>query len=125
MGADMLIASLAIEQGLDPDFAAAHRVVEVITGDRVEEADEFDDLPDLDSPEGLLALRADLHDRLDQLEQALCGREFTWTTVRGANVFVTGGLSWGDSPTEAFELVNRLRAVRGVLAATGFENESR
>jgi hypothetical protein len=123
MGADMLIATLAIDEDLHPDFAAAHRAVDVITADRVEDPDEFLDLPDLATPEGLVALRADLHRCLDELERRLGGREFTWIPVRGANVYVTGGPSWGDSPTEAFDLIDRLRAVRGVLAAAEFEDE--
>jgi hypothetical protein len=123
MGADMLIASLVISNGTLPDFAAAHRRIEALTLADIDEPDEFLDLPDPGTPEGVLTLREDLHRRLAELEQALVGREFTWTDVRGAKVYVTGGLSWGDSPTEAFALVDRLRAARGVLAAAGFEGE--
>jgi hypothetical protein len=123
MGADMLIASLVIPSGAQPDFAAAHRRVEAVIAADIDEPDEFLDLPDPGTPEGLLALREDLHRCLTELEDALVGREFTWTEVRDAKVYLTGGLSWGDSPTEAFELVDRLRAVRGVLAAAGFEGE--
>jgi hypothetical protein len=43
--------------------------------------------------------------------------------VRGATVYVTGGMSHGDAPTELFETIARLRAVKGVLAAVGFEGE--
>jgi hypothetical protein len=123
MGADMLIASLVIPSGVQPDFAAAHRRVDAVISADIEDPDEFLELPDPDTIEGLLALRDDLHRCLAELEQALFGREFTWSEVRDAQVYVTGGLSWGDSPTEAFELVNRLRAVSGVLAAVGFEGE--
>lgn len=123
MGADMLIASLVIGEGQRPEFKAAHRAVDALTAAEVVEAEEFCDLPDLATSEGLRTLREDLHLRLDELERALDSREFTWTSVRGATVYVTGGLSWGESPTEAFDVVDRLRAVRGVLAAAGFEDE--
>src|SRR4051812_2724374 len=123
MGADMLIASLVIPSGAQPDFAAAHRRVEALMAADIDEPDEFLDLPDPGIPEGLLALREDLHQRLTELQDALTGREFTWTEVREARVYLTGGFSWGALPTEAFELVNRLRAARGVLAAAGFEGE--
>lgn len=124
MGADMLIAALVLPVGRRPDFAAAHRDVDTVAAADVAVRGEFHDL-DLDTEQGLQALRADLHRRLDELEQALDGREFNWITVRGANVYVTGGLSWGDSPTQAFKVVNRLRAVGGVLATAGFEGEPR
>jgi hypothetical protein len=125
MGAEMLIACLAIDEDLHPDFAAAHRAVDVVISSDIEERDEFLDLPDPDTRDGLSALHQDLHRCLTELEQALSGREFTCMALRGANVYVTGGFSWGDSPTEAFVLVNRLRAVRGVLAAAEFEDELR
>lgn len=44
--------------------------------------------------------------------------------VRGATLYLTGGMSWGDSPTEIWNVIARLRSVRGVLTAAGFENES-
>src|SRR4029077_8904977 len=113
MGADMVIVSLVIPEGHQPDFVAAHRAVNAVAAADIENPDEFYDV-DPESEAGLQGLRKDLHCQLDELEQALDGREFTWTTVRGASVYVTGGLSTGDSPTEAFEIVNRLRAVRGV-----------
>jgi hypothetical protein len=34
--------------------------------------------------------------------------------------WVTGGLSWGDSPSELFDAINDLYAVPEVLAAIGF-----
>jgi hypothetical protein len=123
MGADMLIATLVIDEACYPDFAAAHRAIEVVTAADIEDEDEFCDMPDPQTGSGLSALRVDLHRCLNELELALSGREFTADSVRGATIYITGGLSWGDSPSEAFEIVNRLRAVRGVLRAAGFEDE--
>jgi hypothetical protein len=123
MGADMLIASLVLPKRVLPDFAAAHRRIESLGVADIEDSEEFCDLPDPRSAEGMRALREDLHRCLTELEEALVGREFTWTEVRGAQVYLTGGPSWGDSPTAAIRLVDRLRAVRGVLAAAGFEGE--
>ncbi|HEX3735216.1 MAG TPA: hypothetical protein VHU86_08680 [Solirubrobacterales bacterium] len=116
----MLIATLVLPARQHPDFAAAHRAVDAVTAADIEEPEEFSDL----DPDSESALHEDLHRQLDELERSFEGREFTWITVRGADVYVTGGLSWGDSPTHAFEIVDRLRAVRGILAAAGFEGET-
>lgn len=38
---------------------------------------------------------------IDALEDAWDGRQITWLTVADYRIYVTGGLSWGDYPTEA------------------------
>lgn len=125
MGADMLHAALVIKHGRLPDFEAGRAAIERLSVTEIENPDEFTDLPDPETEAGLIALRTELRRCLDELEKAFDhGREFSWEEVRGATVYITGGLSWGDSPTEAFELIGRLRAVRGVLSALGCENES-
>ncbi|MGH7307087.1 MAG: hypothetical protein ACREK6_00160 [Candidatus Rokuibacteriota bacterium] len=40
--------------------------------------------------------------------------------IGGKSVLLTGGLSWGDVPTDAFEAFNRL-ALAGVTRAMGFD----
>ncbi|HWC48509.1 MAG TPA: hypothetical protein VG448_06485 [Solirubrobacterales bacterium] len=75
------------------------------------------------SPRGSsgFALRADLRELREAIESYL---EIAEMNVRGATLYLTGGMSWGDSPTEIWNVIARLRSVRGVLTAAGFENES-
>jgi hypothetical protein len=121
MGADLLITALVIDQGRTPDFAAAHASIDSVTSDRVELPDEFWD-HDPETDEGIDAIRDELRASLSDLEAALKqSRELTWLQTRGATVYLTGGLSFGDAPTELFETSSRLWAVPVVLAAAGFE----
>jgi hypothetical protein len=121
MGADLLITALVIDDGRAPDFAAAHAAVGSLCPEQVEFPDEFWD-HDPETNAGLGAIRRQLHESLSELEAALAQcRELASLQLRGATVYLTGGLSTGDAPTELFETFTRLWAVPVVLAAAGFE----
>jgi hypothetical protein len=121
MGADLLIAALIIERDRSPDFDAARSAIESVRPDQIEIPDEFCE-HDLETAAGLDAIRCDLQASIGRLEAALQdSRELASFELRGATVYLTGGMSWGDSPTELFETFTRLWAVPAVLAAAGFE----
>jgi hypothetical protein len=121
MGADLLVSALVIDRGREPEFAAARIAIDSIRASDIEVPDEFWD-EDPDSEGGLEAIRYQLRDSLTELEAALQqSRELTWFELRGATVYLTGGLSTGEAPTELFEAFTRLYAVPVVLAAAGFE----
>jgi hypothetical protein len=124
MGADLLIVSLVIDKAREPDFDAGHEAIENLASIDVEAPDEFFEY-DCDNDEGMTEIRRQLADALEELRCGLVSREVEWIELRGARVYVTGGMSWGDTPTHLFETIVRLRAVRGVLTAVGFEGESR
>lgn len=123
MGADLLITALIIKTGRTPDFDAAHKTIDSLDSGHVEIPDEFWE-HDPETDDGIDAIRAQLREALNELEAALqCSRELGWLQVRGADVYVTGGLSSGDPPTQLFETFSRLLAVPTVLSAAGFEVE--
>lgn len=108
MGADMLVTALVIDRDRQPDFAGARLAIDAIRPSDVEVPDEFWD-EDPDSDVGLEAIRYQLRDSLTELEAALQqSRELAWFELRGATVYLTGGLSTGDTPTELFESFTRL-----------------
>lgn len=121
MGADLLITALVIESGRTPDFDASRAAIETVSSSQIEIPDEFwDHDPDTDA--GLGAIRGELRDSLGELEAALQqSRELASFELRGVTVYLTGGMSWGDAPTELFETFSRLWAVPAVLVAAGFE----
>lgn len=124
MGADLLLTALVIETGRAPDFDAARIAIEAVTSAQIEVPDEFWD-EDPDSDVGLEAIRHELRNSLDDLEAALQqSRELASLELRGATVYLTGGMSWGDAPTELFDTFTRLLAVPVVLAAAGFAVEA-
>jgi hypothetical protein len=80
---------------------------------------------DPDEAHGLEQIRVELRSDLQALRAAIdSGIEIFEMHVRGAVLYITGGLSTGDGPTEIWDGLCRLRAVRGVFAAVGFERES-
>jgi hypothetical protein len=123
MTADLLITALVIERDRAPDFEAARKAICSVDSRHVEIPDEFWE-HDVETDDGIDANREALWEALNELEAALrCSREFGWLQVRGADVYVTGGLSSGDSPGQLFEAFSELLAVPAVLSAAGFEVE--
>jgi len=124
MGADLLIASLVVERDRSLDFEAGRAAIDRLTPEDILEPDLYFD-EDPQTGAGLGAIRERLRAELDELRLGLShSREIDRLEVRGALVYVTGGMSYGDSPTELFATIDRLRAASGVLAAVGFENEA-
>lgn len=124
MSADLLLTALVIDERYAIDLEAALRAVEDLESTDVEEGDFFD-LLDPDEPRDMQEIRAQLRADLRQLNEAIVNWiEIAEFTVRGATVYVSGGMSHGDAPTEIYNVIARLRAVRGVLGAAGFEEES-
>lgn len=123
MSADLLITALLIDESREPDFKAADLVAATLAARDVLEPDRFAD-HDPDTPGGIGQIRAAVRADLRSLRSALAGSpEIIEMTVRRMKVYITDGLSWGDGPTEVWDVIARLRAVRGVLAAAGFEDE--
>lgn len=123
MSADLLITALVLEEDREPDYEAAERAIAAVEGSDVLESDRFDEDPD--EPDGLERIRAALRADLRELREAIEGYlEIAEMNVRGATLYLTGGMSWGDGPTEVWDVIARLRSVRGVLTAAGFEHES-
>lgn len=122
MSADLLITALVLDEDREVDYEAADRAIVALDASGVLEPDFFDEDPD--ERKGLKRICASLRADLRTLHEAIEGHlEFAEMNVRGATLYVTGGLSWGDSPTEVWLVIARLRSVRGVLAAAGFEHE--
>jgi len=125
MSADLLIAALTVDEERALDFEAADRAVSKLSDD--DDVIDFErfSVEDPWEPEALERVRAVLRSDLRRLREAIESRvEFAEMSVRGATLYVTGGLSYGDGPTEIWDVIARLRAVDGVLAAAGFEGES-
>lgn len=122
MGADMIATAMLLpvdENGHLLDDATTHDLFTTALVDcdesaldrAIEYLDEALDDPDLGEP---LKdhVRGLLQEAIDRLfgPNADCVRELTTLWVRGMPMLVTGGMSWGDSPTEALELVSLLNA---------------
>ena len=133
MGADFLVSFLTADPKAEIDFTAGRRAIEELGASPLSSwpADFLDYAgvnPDLSSKDdkGTREVRADLVDGLETdlrlLEAAVEGsRRDVWIgEIGGKSVVLTGGPSWGDVPTDAFEAFNRL-ALAGVTRAMGFD----
>jgi len=123
MSADLLIAALVVDEARELDYQAADCAISALDATDVLESDPFDEDPH--EHEALERIRAALRADLRELREAIEGcLEIAELNVRGATLYITGGMSWGDGPTEVWDAIARLRSVRGVLTAAGFEHES-
>ncbi|MFD4943050.1 hypothetical protein ACFWNT_11035 [Streptomyces sp. NPDC058409] len=137
MGSSMLTATIAIpaERTDPPSFDQGRQLLEKIEdvslfNFNVPETDLEELLPDLNGEFDLVdedgeplleyAQRAGLA-IIDDLEEALVSRETTFLTVAGYNIFISAGLSSGDSPTDAAVAIwNAYKLPETVLLGMGF-----
>lgn len=118
MSADMLIATLACPAGTEIDFDAGRSAVDEITDietfsnvhAEVEDLiTDFDPALHLDPKTDNYTLRA-MKDTarkiIDDLDNAFTGdTDVDERTIGGYTLFLTGGLSYGDAPTEEAEAI--------------------
>ena len=136
MGADMIIATIAVpaDRAEPLDFDRGRRLIEEITDVAQFEFDDpeyqLEDVVDdstrafTSAPTGLPTLATAQQAGLkivDALKKALQSRETTFIEVAGYSIYIAGGLSWGDAPSEAAEaLWNAYHLPAAVLEAIGF-----
>jgi len=126
MGADMLVAALTIPHGAEPKWSRGTKVIErlertplrkwpkeYIEGQAVEKFGK----------EERYAQARKLYEDFDLLRNIRDDREFACIRIGPLDVYVTGGLSWGDPPTDAFSAVDRLYEA-GITKAVGFDQHN-
>lgn len=111
MGADFLfahfIAPVEHVEELQLDFDAAHAFID---------ANDWSDRDLLDlldhhakSAEQANELtRAKLHEAVDAMRGFIHRRDVGWLYRDGETIFLTGGMSWGDTPTELYRVFDLL-----------------
>lgn len=127
MGADMIVSVLAVKRGTQPNFDGGRNFLRTIKIDDplLDELDNYGvlDLDDFQDDKGGIdveMLRKNLLDKIDELSEALDGRGMTTISVRDLDLYITGGMSWGDDTDEG-NLISTLDAVPGLTGAMGFE----
>ena len=126
MGADLLVAYLTIDCGKQPDWkAGARKITELATtaldawpgdyleyrgiqqGDQSEDRQAYVNELEADLKAAELAWKHDLRD-------AVC------CDISNKVVLISGGMSWGDDPTETYTSIWRLH-LSGVAKTCGFD----
>lgn len=127
MGQDMIISTFTFRRDRSTgrasvNFAAAREALDAVPDakqflwDEPEEVIFRDDFvaasklhegdADYDPLDDIVPNRAFGHAILRDLEDALEGRQVSTLTVGAWDIYVAGGLSWGDEPSDAFEVFN-------------------
>jgi hypothetical protein len=125
MGADLILEWLQIDKDKQPDFQAGAKYLE-----------ELAKKPMAEWPEDYIArhLGSDLseykpEEEVDTLKATLKHVEGAWETgyrdtsvieVCHKQLLITGGMSWGDDPTESFADIDRA-LTSGLSKACGFD----
>lgn len=120
MGADMILSAVSISKKKKPDFKKGEALIKKLAMTPVEKwpkefMERYSDETDIGP------MVTTLRESLSELERAWSGhhREAAWMHVCGRKLIVTGGLSWGDSPTELMNDIDNLLN-SGVAQACGF-----
>jgi hypothetical protein len=120
VGADLLVTFLAVKRGNEenegltavavPDWVAMRRRVLTLSEAELNAHPESCITDGKTEEEIARNMREQLFEDIDLLETAIEDgwREVTWIRVGGYDVWLTGGMSYGDSPTDLFDPMNRL-----------------
>lgn len=119
MGADFLfahfIAPVERAEDLDLDFDAAREFIDSTDwNEHVEVIDQFDHRIRVnDNSEAARAkvnevAREVLHHAVNNMRGFINRRDVGWLYRDGETVFLTGGMSWGDAPTELYRTFDLL-----------------
>jgi hypothetical protein len=116
MGADMCATALALRAERLPDWAAGAQAIDELTAEPlIWLADDLGFDPDLD-------MKQRLRCALENARRAVEGRDRECTQLRfGAwTLFVSGGMSTGDAPTDLYDHF-ALLDLSGVAQSIGFD----
>lgn len=109
MGADMMARLVFQQANAKLDVVAANAVISRLVNSPTIESlrgivDEYDIVP-FDNPETLRdTTRQRLEFMVEEFVNSLDSRQVTMHVLGNVWVHITGGLSWGDDPTEAFQI---------------------
>ena len=114
----MLIEAISLKKGCIPKWP------EVVTKEHVAQLAENygDSITDKDKnyiSDSIFQLTEDIAELKRQLDGDY-SREMTGLSYPERDIWLTGGMSCGDEPTDLFEVIQRLRA-SGILEEAGFE----
>lgn len=130
MSACMLTAALVVPAGMGEslDFDAGRTVLETIEDPTLFTFEDSDvgldddaEVIDENGQVNLVVAKQVGRAIIDQLAEALYSQETNLLHIGQYDVFISGGLSWGDGPTEAAERIwNAHTLPTSVLTAMGF-----
>lgn len=122
LGADLCIFILEIDLGKDPDWDAGYEMLDSLTDTTPVSMTR---LGRVHNPENDADYDVDeVRHALDMIRDVWYGdayrRDLHHVRLKYTEALVTGGMSWGDAPTDAFDDISLLIDF-GIARAMGFE----
>lgn len=112
MGADLTIIYFAVPKtiGTNPQKLDELRQQMLKKVDELKEDDFDEELLDYfnSTPEETDELKEEFRSTINELFDYLFGREVTWIEHKDEIIYITGGMSYGDNPTEMYGVFERI-----------------
>ena len=123
MGADLCLEYVTIKQSKKPNWAKGLAKIKALEKKYKTNPEEFpvdEDTfgPEADGAEVIDILKSDFIEFKEGIKK-LQRRDLTRITVGPYYAYITGGMSWGDEPTNLYGAINRLCAY-GITKACEF-----
>lgn len=123
MGADLCLTSLPIEEGKTPDWDAARQTLDAMSDEALLElSDVLRSVEHGERTDEAADIRTALATAIERVEAVIGGewsRELAEIRVTGWTIYATGGMSYGDGPSDLFDYFEDLWA-SGLASAAGF-----
>ena len=124
MGADLCLEYVTIKKSKKPNWAKGLAVIKTLeknykTDPESFEFDEDTFGPEIDGSEVIDLLKSDFIEFKKGVKK-LQHRDITRITVGPYYAYITGGMTWGDEPTNLYGSIARLTAY-GITKACGFD----
>jgi len=124
MGSDFVMGYVVIPIRKCEDFERVRKKLRTALKKHTitqEEADAYyEPLTGEDAPKDMKEVRKEFANAINEGIKALQGRrDVTFIEHKGDRIYTTGGMSWGDDPTEAYRIFeNLLRLPQKILKAS-------
>lgn len=118
MGADLLLHHVWIKRAQEPDWQAAKATIEAMTDEEIEKLESFEYSEEGTPEEYRYLLVSDLEEIKEVWHNDR--RDAYKCPLGPIDCLITGGMSWGDDPSEFFSLVGRFLEVDAAINAAGF-----
>jgi len=119
MGADMLISFVYFKQGVNPESikkkmleqADGPVIIAELLGRREDGSRSLLLQENDEEPKTFEEMKEGFKDAINKVFDSLYYRDVASFDFMGYTIYVTGGLSWGDDPTETFNTFERFWAM--------------
>lgn len=125
MGADLLIAIVIVKTGTNLHESKTKMLnkVENLTHEDIKNAyttflDYYGDVDKIDLVSAKELISDTIVDLLSTIDNTH-HRELTYIEHKGDTIYITGGMSWGDSPTDLYDIFSRFSSLPPSLLKLG------